>query len=219
MRLLNEGVRAVIFDFDGLMIDSETVALEIWQRYVSRFGKDLTSDLYRPMIGRSPQGGASYVRDLFDLPKSSDEVLIEYWQERTEEMVHRGQPMPGLQELTRFLEDRTIPLGVASNSPAVYVEKTLDALGYLDMMSCVVSSDQVANGKPAPDVYLACAACLDLEPSVCVAIEDSPTGLRAAVEAGMQCLVVPNATLRDEDYSSAWRRFEDLFEVREFLGG
>jgi beta-phosphoglucomutase-like phosphatase (HAD superfamily) len=146
---------AVIFDFDGLMIESERVALRVWKAVVAELGGEMEDEANRLLIGKSPTAGVAIVRDLFDLPIETEELRQIYWARRTEQMCKEAEPVDGLGELIHFLIRKNTRLGVASNSPTAYVEQVLEAIQLRDQMGCIIGSDRVNAGKPAPDVYLA----------------------------------------------------------------
>jgi HAD superfamily hydrolase (TIGR01509 family) len=209
--------KAVIFDLDGLMIDSEGIAFRVWQQLVAGFGVDMTEHLYRQVIGKTPQVGARFLRDQLDLSIDAEVLRQTYWELRTEVMCAEAEPSEGLVDLILSLLERRLRLGVASNSPTDYVETVLQALGLRSRFRSVMGSDLVGRGKPAPDVYLAVAAALEVAPEACLAIEDSPTGVTAAIEAGMTCYAVPNHELHGLDFSMADMLFPSLSALREHL--
>jgi putative hydrolase of the HAD superfamily len=131
------------------------------------------------------------------------------------------QPMPGLTPLLDDLRRRELLLAVASNSPAAYVQQALQELHLEACFSCVRGVDQVRNPKPAPDVYLAAAACLQVSPGECIAIEDSLSGVQAALDAQMECLLVPSHEGEldiPEDVRAVFPTLADLqAEIEEIL--
>jgi HAD superfamily hydrolase (TIGR01509 family) len=109
-----------------------------------------------------------------------------------------------------FIEEikiRELPLGVASNSEALYVDQVLRAIDVGDTFDCVITPDQVAQPKPAPDIYLAAAVSLNTPPERCLAIEDTPIGLSSALSAGMRCVVIPSLHLEGADFTGAYASF------------
>lgn len=202
--------KAVIFDFDGLMIESERVALRVWKEVVVSLGGEMGDDVNRLLIGKEPSAGATIVRDLLQLPIEVEELQQIYWARRTAQMSQEAVPVDGLEELIHYLIGMNTRLGVASNSPSAYVEQVLSAIGLRAPIDCVMGSDQVSGGKPAPDVYLAVALALGVEPGDCLALEDSPTGVTAAVRAGMTCYAIPNPDLGGDDFSQAHRIFDSI---------
>jgi HAD superfamily hydrolase (TIGR01509 family) len=208
-----DGMKAAIFDLDGLMIESESIAHQVLSDVLGKYGKTIASDIYQNLIGREPLESIDYLIDVLDLPLTQLEFFETYWLERTERMCREVIPMPGLIDLMQFLTDRGIVMGVASNSPSRYVLEVLEAIDLLKFCGCVRGRDDVVQGKPAPDVYLAVADCLEVDHQYCLALEDSPIGLQAALNAGMRCIVVPNEDLEGEDFKGAEGQFSSLQEV------
>jgi putative hydrolase of the HAD superfamily len=208
-----DGIKAVIFDLDGLMIESESIAYQVWCEVLGPYGKNFTEEIYHNVIGRGPLESVEYLIEILGLPLSPQELLETYWSERTERVCRDVSPAPGLLDLMQFLMDRGLVLGVASNSPSKYVLKVLEAMGLVEYFGCVRCREDVVQGKPSADVYLAAAACLEVDHERCLALEDSPIGLQAALNAGMRCIVVPNEDLKGEDFSGAEGRFGSLSGV------
>ena len=208
-----DGIKAVIFDFDGVVIESESIAYQVWCEVLGPYGKNFMEEIYHNVIGRGPLESVEYLIEILGLPLSPQELLETYWSERTERVCRDVSPAPGLLDLMQFLMDRGLVLGVASNSPSKYVLKVLEAMGLAEYFGCVRCREDVVQGKPSADVYLAAAACLEVDHERCLALEDSPIGLQAALNAGMRCIVVPNEDLKGEDFSGAEGRFGSLSGV------
>ena len=208
-----DGIKAVIFDFDGLMVESESIAYQVWCEVLGQYGNNFTEEIYHNVIGRGPLESVEYLIEVLGLPLAPQELLETYWSARTERVCRDVSPAPGLLDLMQFLADRNLVLGVASNSPSRYVIEVLEVMGLAVYFGCVRCREDVVQGKPAADVYLAAAACLKVGHDRCLALEDSPIGLQAALNAGMRCLVVPNEDLEGEDFSGAEGRFNSLREV------
>ena len=208
-----DGIKAVIFDLDGLMIESESIAYQVWCEVLGKYGKNFTEDIYHNVIGREPLESVNYLIEVLDLPLAPQALSETYWSERTERVCRDVLPASGLMDLMQSLTDRGLVLGVASNSPSRYVLEVLEAIGLSQFFGCVRCREDVLEGKPAPDVYLAVAACLEVDHKHCLALEDSPIGLQAALNAGMRCLVVPNEDLEGEDFSGAEGRYNSLSDV------
>lgn len=208
-----DGIKAVIFDLDGLMIESESIGYQVWRQVVAEFGSEMSEALYREFIGKTPEATIDLVCEILGLSISPQDLSERYWRQRTETMCVEARAVEGLVTLIEDLHQHQVPLGVASNSPTDYVERVLEALQLRQRFQAIIGSDQVPEGKPAPDVYLATAAALTVDPQDCLAIEDSPTGLQAALNAGMRCLVVPNENLEGDDFSGAEGLYNSLSEV------
>lgn len=208
---------AVVFDFDGLMIESESIALRVWKQVTADFGGAMEDALNLLIIGKSPDAAARIVQQQLGISVSPDELKRTYWQQRTVAMSQEAKPVEGLEDLIQELVGKNIRLAVASNSPSQYLERVLEAIQLRSYMECVVSSDQVHAGKPAPDVYLSALRLLASQPGESLALEDSPTGVQAAVQAGMTCYAIPNPDLGGEDFSQAHRQFGSMPELHTFL--
>lgn len=204
---------AVIFDMDGLMIDSEPIALEVWRALAAEYGREVSGELYRQVIGEEPIFGVRVIQTALDLPLEEQELLDEYWTRRTNMMCQKVKPAHGLIDLLELLEQRSIHLAVASNSPCHYVEAVLEALNLNRYFVCIRSSEDVAQGKPAPDVYKSVTDCLEIDPGEGLVLEDSPAGVAAAKAAGLTCFAVPNGDLPDADFSAADKIFTSLASV------
>ncbi len=210
-------LRAVIFDLDGLMVDSEALAMAAWDRVVSRYGHRMTVPFYRTLIGLRVADSARLVCRHFDLPISPDEALAERERLFLASVPARLQARPGLYALLDALTAREIPLAVATSGHRRYVRMALDILGLADRFAAVAMGDEVARGKPAPDVYLLAARRLGVPPADCLALDDAPLGVEAACAAGMRCIAVPSRWTAGQPFPGAARICASLDEVRDFL--
>ena len=181
---------AIVFDLDGVLVDSETVWDEVRRALVADRGGRWTPDATTAMQGMSTPEWSAYLGSLgaAGSPAELAAAAIDAMAERYREQVPL---LPGAVEVVTALSARW-PLAVASSSPPRLIEVVLAAAGVADRFRAVVSSEQVERGKPAPDVYLAAAAALGVGPRDCVAVEDSANGLRSAAAAGMTVVAVPN---------------------------
>lgn len=204
---------AVLFDMDGVMIDSEPIALDVWRALAADHGRDVSAELYRHVIGETPQFGVRYLRSALELPINEEELLEEYWTRRTDQMCEKIEPVGGLVDLLELLREQAVPLAVASNSPCHYILAVLHSLGLDGYFECIRSSEDVDNGKPSPDVYDSALKCLQVEADKSLALEDSPAGVAAAKAAGLTCYAVPNDDMSGADFSAADRIFDSLQAV------
>jgi HAD superfamily hydrolase (TIGR01509 family) len=194
---------AVLFDNDGLLLNTEV----LWTRaeivLFERRGATFTIEHKRELIGSSGPVAETTVERMLGLPGEGAALMAELHELVMEEARHGVEPMPGALAL---LEVITVPVGVASNSPRSFVERTLDVSGLRDRFGCVLSADDVAHPKPAPDIYIELARGLGADPAQCVALEDSPTGVAAARAAGAFVIGVPSLegiVLEDADLVAA----------------
>ncbi|MFL5831520.1 MAG: HAD family hydrolase [Solirubrobacteraceae bacterium] len=182
---------AVIFDLDGVLIDSE----QLWNRakedLVRSTGGRWRDDAPHAMMGMSSPEWARYLRDELGVPRPLAEINDDVVG-RIEELYRAELPLlPGAGDAVRALHRRW-PLGLASSSNREIIDLVLELAGLDGEFAVTVSSEEVARGKPAPDVYLQVTTRLAVNPERCVAIEDSSNGLRAAAAAGMAVVAVPN---------------------------
>jgi HAD superfamily hydrolase (TIGR01509 family) len=189
---------AVIFDLDGVLVDSE----QLWNRakedLVRASGGRWRADAPHAMMGMSSPEWARYLHEELGVPREPDEINGAVVR-RIEELYRAELPLlPGAGDAVRALH-RSWPLGLASSSNREIIDLVLELAELESEFAVTVSSEEVARGKPAPDVYLAVAARLDANPESCVAIEDSSNGLRAAAAAGMAVIAVPNPHYPPDD--------------------
>jgi HAD superfamily hydrolase (TIGR01509 family) len=185
-------IKAVIFDLDGLMVDSEPLAKEAWRTFVARFGHALDQETVDAMLGLRLMDSAHVIKKRYALPLSIEQIASQRSEVFLESLPGNLQPMPGLRELIDAVDGRLLRRAVATSSPAFYAPLALAEIGVAEGFEVIVTGDMVAKGKPAPDIYLATAKALGLPPVDCLALEDSPNGIRAAKAAGMRCVAVPN---------------------------
>jgi HAD superfamily hydrolase (TIGR01509 family) len=183
---------AVIFDLDGVLMDSEQLWNGAKEALVRETGGRWREDAPTVMMGMSSNEWAGYLRDTLGVPMKVDAISRDVVR-RMEESYRRELPLlPGASETVQALAARW-PLGLASSSNREVIDLVLELAAFGDAFRVTVSSEEVVRGKPAPDVYLAAARGLGVVPERCVAVEDSSNGLRAAVAAGMSVIAVPNA--------------------------
>jgi HAD superfamily hydrolase (TIGR01509 family) len=189
---------AVIFDLDGVLLDSEQRWNEVKEALVREAGGTWRDDAARAMMGMSSPEWSAYLRDELGVPWTLDDINADVVR-RMHESYAGGLPLlPGAVEAVRVLAARW-PLALASSSNREIIDVFLDVAGVRDAFGATVSSEEVARGKPSPDVYLEAARRLGVTPERCVAIEDSANGLRAAAAAGMPVIAVPNEHYPPED--------------------
>jgi HAD superfamily hydrolase (TIGR01509 family) len=210
-------LKAVIFDLDGLMINSERNSFYIWHDYLSEYDLEFTYEDYQKLIGQGAAFTAEYMQKRIGIAIPAQQIIDEHWERLTEYIAEHVEPFHGLFDLIEKLEKLCLILGVASNSRKNYVEQALIGLKLQDTFQCVLSAEQVAKSKPAPDIYLQAAKCLGVSPSLCLALEDSPPGMKSALAAGMRCVVVPNLDLNEYDFDGAFARFDNLTQVHANL--
>ena len=183
-------VQAVIFDLDGVIVDSEPVWSDVRHRYVVAHGGHWTTEADRQMMGMSSQEWSRFLHDDLGVPVPAEEIYDHVVEEVAQRYREELPLLPGVGDVIPRLAARW-PLAVASSSPPRLIELVLTEAGVREHFRVTVSSEETGSGKPAPDVYLVAAERLGVEPSACAAVEDSTNGLRAARAAGMRVIAVP----------------------------
>jgi HAD superfamily hydrolase (TIGR01509 family) len=182
---------AVIFDLDGVLMDSEQRWNGAKEALVREAGGRWRDEAPTTMMGMSSPEWSAYLRDVLDVPMDAEAISRDVVR-RMEDGYRRELPLlPGAADAVRALAERW-PLGLASSSNREIIDLVLQLSGFGDAFRVTISSEEVEHGKPAPDVYLAAARGLEVDPARCVAVEDSSNGLRAAAAAGMTVIAVPN---------------------------
>ena len=182
---------AVIFDLDGVLIDSEPLWNAAREALVRESGGHWRDDAPRAMMGMSSPEWSGYLHDELGVPMDTDAISRDVVQ-RMKDAYRDGLPLlPGASAAVRALAARW-PLGLASSANREVIDLVLSVADFGDAFRVAVSSEEVPRGKPAPDVYLETARRLGVDPERCAAIEDSSNGLRAAAAADMAVIAVPN---------------------------
>jgi len=178
-------IQAIIFDMDGVLIDSEPLHHAAMNAVLAPLNHTVDDPEYRTYIGASAAYTWEQIAAARRLPDPPDAYMARYDEAVCAVVAEQGVPMPGLLPLLADLRAAGVPLAVASSSAARWVDVTLGCIGVRDYFAVVVSGEQVARAKPAPDIFLRAASLLGVEPARCLVIEDSPRGLEAARAAGM----------------------------------
>jgi HAD superfamily hydrolase (TIGR01509 family) len=187
---------ALIFDFDGLILDTETPILEAWRTVYRRHGCELGMDLWQHSLGTKdgfdPFG---HLCALTGQALDRDALLLAI-QEQNWADCERQELLPGVVSVLQEAKAVGLPRAVASSSTTEWVERWLGKHGIRGEFDTICARADVAKVKPAPDLFLLAASRLGVPPEACVVFEDSPNGMRAARAAGMRCIAVPNALTR-----------------------
>lgn len=191
--------KAVLFDMDGVIVDSEPLHVAAFQATLRRYGHDLSDEQYKQhFAGKTDEAGFNqyfdFVGETVDLSVVMDEKAKEYLRLAADRLV----PYPGVIELIRELADKTVPLGLVTGSLRAEAEVTLKAFDIEQYFSIIVAAEDISKSKPSPEGYLKGAEALGVHPEKCVVIEDAPSGVRAAAAAGMRCLAVATTHTPEE---------------------
>lgn len=196
----NRVVRGVLFDMDGVVLDTEALYARFWREAAAALGHDMSYEQALGMRSLSPTAGQAQLESYFGKGVSR----AEFRKVRIERMdayidVHGVDLKPGIRELLDHLDSKGIPAAITTSSPIERVQRYLGPHGLLDRFQRLCSGAEVAHGKPEPDIYLFGAACLGLKPEACVAVEDSPAGVLSAYRAGCMTVMVPDLDQPDAD--------------------
>jgi HAD superfamily hydrolase (TIGR01509 family) len=191
-------IEAVVFDLDGVLLQSEEVWDAVRERYVRERGGRYDEEVQRAMMGMSAPEWSRFLHDEAGVPDDPD-TINRAVVERMLDAYRRDLPLlPGAEEAVRRTA-AAFPLGLASSSNREIFEAVLDLAGLAACFRATVSSEEVARGKPEPDVYLEAARRLGVPPDRCAAVEDSHAGIRSAKAAGMRVIAIPNASYPPDD--------------------
>lgn len=215
-----EAPDAVIFDNDGLLLDTESVWTRAERDLFERRGLEFTPANKRELVGTSAEIAGGILEQRLGEPGRAVELIEELNDLVVAELEHGVEAMVGARELLHALKQRGTPIGLVSNSPLVFVRRSLEIVGFHDRFDVVLSAHEVAAPKPAPDPYLEACRRLEVEPGPgVVALEDSPTGVAAARAAGLTVIGVPSleGIVLDEAHEIAASLQDDVVS-RRLLG-
>ena len=184
-------VIAVIFDMDGLLIDSERIALSVFQRTCEDFALGNQFDLYIKVLGTNKATAEAIIDECLPSFVNRNEFAA-CFEERYSTETRTAVPLlKGVVNLLDYLEANNIPKAVATSTDTDRALEKLEKSGILHRFSTVTGGDQIVNGKPSPDIYLKAAASIAVDPLRCLALEDSPNGVKAGLSANMHVIQIP----------------------------
>lgn len=175
---------------DGVLADSEPIYAEAMDAVLAGLGKKVTPELHLKIMGTGVEETWSILVRELGLPGRIEDYIPAYDRELVERLAKLKQPLPGVVDLVRTLRREGVPIAVASSSWMGWIDALLRGIGLRDAFDALASATEVEHPKPAPDLYLLAASKLDVPPEACIAVEDTPTGLRAAKAAGMYAVQV-----------------------------
>jgi len=195
-------IDAVVFDLDGLLLDSEEVWDAVREAYVRERGGRYDAEVQRAMMGMSSREWSRYLHEHAGVPDEPEEIDAEVVRRMLAAYREHLPLVPGSVEAVERLAAR-FPLGLASSANRPLIAEALDLAGLTELFRATVSSEEVPRGKPAPDVYLEAARRLGVAPESCAAVEDSHAGIRSAHAAGMRVVAIPNASYPPDEEALA----------------
>jgi mannitol-1-/sugar-/sorbitol-6-/2-deoxyglucose-6-phosphatase len=209
---------AVIFDMDGLLVETEPIWEVAQTELLAARGKILEPEVRNHCIGMRMADIMAHFQRVYQLADSVPFLAEELTQRMVDHLRREVTGKEGAEELLTFLHENAIPCAIASSSPHPLIDAVVDHLNWHDRFVVRCSGNDVPHGKPAPDVYLLTAQKMGFDPHDCLALEDSPTGARAAVAAGMLCYVVPNPEANQRAFDTLTpHRFSSLSVVKAHL--
>lgn len=212
-------IKAVIFDMDGLMIDSERITFEGYQNVLAKDGLEMTLEAYRTLLGKPVKA----VYDLFAVDYGEDydvagtiKAVHQYMADLFE---NEGVPLKaGLLELLRYLKENNYKTIVATSSQRYRVDHILELTGLTDYFDDSICGDEVTKGKPNPEVFLKSCQKLDVKPSEAIVLEDSESGINAAYSANIKVICIPDMKYPEEKYAAmTYKIMDNLLQVKDLL--
>ncbi|MBT82683.1 MAG: hypothetical protein CL587_20105 [Alteromonadaceae bacterium] len=211
-RAISQSTRAILFDHDGTLIDSEQVHYEIWRTVLRQHGVSLTEAFYSDVMAGIPvaQNAVDAVTT-FKLPVAAESLAEEKHEQTRRYLAEQPFPlMPHAVQTIKKCYQSGYQLAIVTGGSRISVERTLEARNLRHMFSATVSVEDVTDSKPAPDCYLLAMKKLGRQPHECVAVEDTEHGMRAAVNAGVPCVVIPTVHSAGHNFNDATSRYSSL---------
>ena len=197
-------MKAVIFDMDGVIIDSEPIHFQVDIEVLQSVGSDVGKSVLEKYVGMTNPEMWSDIIKTYNINESIDNIIDLQINRKIDIIKNLDiNPIDGIRELLINLKKENIPIAIASSSPILFIEAVLAKFEIQDYFKIILSGEEVLKGKPAPDIYLETARLLSLNPSDCLVIEDSKNGVIAAKVAGMKCIGFQNPNSGDQDLSKA----------------
>jgi len=212
-------VDALIFDMDGVLVDSEPLGMEAMRRVLAPYGVPYTEADNEEFLGRTTPESCAILKRRHRLGADESDLARSYVDHLLALIHEVPRPMPGIPDVLLALRHGGYRLALASSAEPEVIEAHTARLDIARLFEIAVSGVEVPRGKPAPDVFLETARRLGVRPGHCLVVEDSRNGLLAAKAAGMRCAVIPCAATRHQDFSEADHRLGRLTELLPLLDG
>lgn len=214
---MNLNLAAIIFDMDGVIVDSEPLHLRAWQANLREFGVEYTENDHHNFLGRKDIYMAGEICRKFKLPLSDLELVHRKETAYLNLLQQHAIARPGALSILNYVREVSLPCALASSATIPTIKLTMKVLAIENYFQSITSGDEVGSGKPSPDIFLLAAKRLQVEPSACLVVEDTLNGIRAAKRAGMYCVGIPCEATANQDHSEADQRLASLDELVALL--
>lgn len=212
-------IEAVVFDMDGVLIDSERVSVECWKTAAIELGIPEAAETIYGCFGLNREDTRNYILGKMGENFPFNKFLRIVHRHNDRYLEQKGIPAKnGVVEILDFLKEKGIKIGLASSTRYERVMMHLTSHGIADYFDELITGDMVKHSKPRPDIYLKACKALDVDPALAIAVEDSPNGLCSAYAAGMHTVMVPDMVQPTAELEAMiWKKFDSLLELRDFL--
>lgn len=205
-------LKAIIFDMDGVIIDSEPLHFEVEKALAEKLGGKLDDDLHETFVGTTDYSMWDKLKKMFDFQPSVEEI-VELKKEMFVERIDEVKLMDNFRELVSSMYDEGYPMAVASSNNRKIVDMIIEKFDLVKYMKFVISGEEVDKGKPDPEIFLTAAKKMNVEAEDCLVIEDATSGVKAAKAAGMKCVGLKNPDHGNQDLSEADLIINNLNEL------
>ncbi|TLS38005.1 HAD family hydrolase [Pseudalkalibacillus caeni] len=211
-------IKALVFDFDGLIFDTETQEYKAMVELFEEYGAELPLEVWGKCIGTHASffDPFAYLEEQIGQTVNREELRSRK-SERVNELLKEEKALPGVEDYLKAAREAGLKIGLASSSHYDWVSRHLNFLGIAEYFECIKTADDVENVKPDPALYLKAAECLGVSPEEALAFEDSANGALAAKRAGMYCVVIPNSVTKDLVFDEVDHRMETMAELELHL--
>jgi HAD superfamily hydrolase (TIGR01509 family) len=212
-------IHALIFDMDGLLVDSEGLAAMAMDRLLDGRGLSRRPDVHEKLLGRRLVEALAIVRDGYEIDDDVDVLIAQYAELRTEALRGAVRPMPGALEIVERARQSGLTIALATSGMRIHVDISLQETGLAGKFDSETTGDEVIRGKPAPDLFLLAAERIGMAPEDVIVLEDSPLGVEAATNAGMRVIAVLGHSEREATFPvEPTIIVQNLFEAADWLG-
>lgn len=212
-------VKAVIFDMDGVLIDSERISIRAWRRKAAELGLDRIDEVHTGCVGLNRNDGIALLKSAYGNDFDGEGFLSGAKEIMNEIIAEEGLPVKtGVREILTYLQEEKIPVALCSSTKMTGIQRNLEMTGLGGFFQKLISGDMVEHSKPEPDIYLKACDALGFAPHECMAVEDSPNGIRSASRAGLITILVPDLVPPTEEMISlCFRKEETLLGLLTYL--